>query len=213
MAKTMFRVFMVLFIFGAGILVSWNFFNAKPKQAQIASQIVINKIEEVCKLVTVEGFFTEEVEYKDESDFSTYMDYLLIKNYLPVRATLKVNATVMVGYDMGSIKIEAIEKDNTIIVSNLPDPKVLSVGHEVVYFEKDEWTFLNELTEADYVYLNQEAEAQIRKAAEQSDLMELANANGNKMVDMMRFIAEASGWSFEIIGMDSIPQKNFNTFE
>ena len=87
------------------------------------------------------------------------------------------------------------------------------IGVQGVYFEKDEWTFLNELTEADYIYLNREAEAQIRKAAEQSDLIELASTNGNKMVDMMRFITEASGWSFEIIGMDSIPQKNFNTFE
>jgi hypothetical protein len=213
MAKTIFRVFMVLFIFGSGILVSWNFFNAKPKQPQIASQVVINKIEEVCKLVTVEGFFTEEVEYKDESDFSSYMDYLLIKNYLPVRANLKVNATVMVGYDMGSIKIEAFDESNKIIVSNLPDPKILSVDHEVVYFEKDEWKFFNELTDADYVYLNKEAESQIRKAAEESELMDLANSNGNKMVEMMRFIAEASGWEFEIVGMDSIPQKNFDTFD
>ena len=141
------------------------------------------------------------------------MDYLLIKNYLPVKATLRINAKVMAGYNMNDIRIQAFEEERKIVVSNIPDPEILSVDHDVVYFEKDEWTFLNELTEADYVYLNQEAEAQIRKAAEQSDLMELANANGNKMVDMMRFIAEASGWSFEIIGMDSIPQKNFNTFD
>lgn len=213
MAKTIFRIFMVLFIFGAGILVSWNFFNAKPSQPQIASQIVINKIEEVCKLVTVEGFFSEEVEYSDESDFSSYMDYLLIKNYLPKRANLKVNAKVMVGYDMGSIKIEAFEDENRILVSNLPDPEVLSIDHEVVYFEKDEWKFFNELSEADYLYLNKEAEAQIKKAAEESDLMQLANTNGNKMIEMMQFIAETSGWQFEIVGMDSVPPKNFNTFE
>lgn len=213
MVKTIFRIFMVLFIFGSGILVSWNFFNAKPAKPKVSSQIVINKIEEVCKLVTVEGFFSEEVEYNDESDFSSFMDYLLIKNYLPKRARLKVNAKVLIGYDMGEIKIEAYEQDRRIIVSNLPDPEVLSIDHEVVYFEKDEWKFFNELSESDYILLNKEAEAQIKNAAAKSDLMELASSNGNKMVEMMQFITEASGWEFEIVGMDSIPQKNFDTFE
>ena len=37
--------------------------------------------------------------------------------------------------------------------------------------------------------------------------------NGNKMLDMMQFIAEASGWSFEIMGLDTQKAENFDTFE
>ena len=46
-----------------------------------------------------------------------------------------------------------------------------------------------------------------------SELMDLDRKNGNKMLDMMQFIAEASGWSFEIIGLDTQKAENFDTFE
>ena len=164
-------------------------------------------------MVTVEGFFTEEVEYNDQSDFSSYMDYLLIKNYLPVKATLRINAKVMAGYNMDNIRIQAFEEERKIVVSNIPEPEVLSVDHEVVYFEKDEWKFFNTLTDSDYVFLNQEASDKVREAAMDSELMDLARKNGNKMLDMMQFIAEASGWSFEIIGLDTQKAENFDTFE
>lgn len=213
MVKIIWKLFIGILLFGAGILVSWNFFNAKPQQAEISSQIVVNRIEEVCKMVTVEGFFSEEVEYKEESDFSSYMDYLLIKNYLPVTARLKVNATVLVGFDMNNIKIDAFEEERRIVVSNIPDAEILSVDHEIAYFEKDEWRFFSELDESDYIYLNKEAEAKIRAAAQSSDLMVAANKNGNRMVDMMRFIAESSGWTFEVVGLDSLNQQNFDTLE
>lgn len=213
MLKTVFRIFMVLFIFASGALLSWNIFSAKPRGPQISSTVVISKLEEVCKLVTVEGFFTEEVEYNDQSDFSSYMDYLLIKNYLPVKATLRINAKVMAGYNMDNIRIQAFEEERKIVVSNIPEPEVLSVDHEVVYFEKDEWKFFNTLTDSDYVFLNQEASDKVREAAMDSELMDLARKNGNKMLDMMQFIAEASGWSFEIIGLDTQKAENFDTFE
>ena len=87
------------------------------------------------------------------------------------------------------------------------------VDHEVVYFEKDEWKFFNTLTDSDYVFLNQEASDKVREAAMDSELMDLARKNGNKMLDMMQFIAEASGWSFEIIGLDTQKAENFDTFE
>lgn len=69
------------------------------------------------------------------------------------------------------------------------------------------------MDESDYIHLNNEAEAKIRAAAQSSDLMVAANKNGNRMVDMMRFIAESSGWTFEVIALDSLNQQNFDTLE
>lgn len=164
------------------------------------STILIEKINKVCKLVTVEGHFVEFYDYVDFESVPYYFGYFKDVYEWATRtsAKMRVTAKVMVGYDLANIKVDAFPEERIIRISELPEPQILSVDHTIDQFDKEESLF-RRLSDKEYVEIGKGAQEMIRKAAKESDLIQAAKDQGNDLFDLIRFMVENAGWTLEII--------------
>ncbi len=177
----------------SGIWLGYMFFSRQAKEEKAASAyILLEKVEKVCKLVTVEGNFDE---WYDESNIRQFTLYFPLPGsfYFTKKATLRVKGKVLVGYDMADIRVTADSLRRIITLSNLPEPEILSIDHEIEYRDLEE-SWFNSFTTEDYTNLNKNAKEALRVQAAESRLLEEAQLEGNQMIEVIRFMTEAAGW-------------------
>ncbi len=179
----------IVAVFGLGILATRYFYEIRETKAEENSDVVLEKVKTVAKLISVEGYFTEVYDYKD------YWGYDW--SWFRKKALVRVKAKVSVGYDLGQLKIDALPEEKTIVVSNLPEPEILSIDHDLDYYDISEGTF-NYFSEADYNKINTSAKQFIEEKAKESNLLEIARQEGNQALELMKFIAESAGWKFVV---------------
>jgi len=152
------------------------------------SVVLKNRIETVAKLVNVEGYFSEVYDYKD------YWGY----DFSPFRkkALVRVKAKVLVGYDLEQMKVETRPAEKKILLSNLPDPQILSIDHDLDYYDLSQGTF-NSFSAEDYNKINSTAKELIESKAKESDLFITAEEQSNHMLEMIEYLVESAGWTLE----------------
>ena len=187
------KILTLLILLLAGICIAFyvfkSNFNSFFQQQRTADGTVIKeKIKEVTKLISIEGYFSEVYENTE------YWGY----NLSPLRkkALIRVKAKVSVGYDFTNLKIESFPDKKIIKIGRLPDPEILSIDHDLDYYDISEGTF-NSFNERDFNKMNAEAKAKIEKAALESDLLLKAEKQSAKIFNMMELIVESSGWTIE----------------
>lgn len=189
----MFRRFLLPLLlvisFAAGIGLTWWYFQGMKVKKEEQATILLEKIKNVSKLITVEGYLTEIYDYKE------YYGY----DWSPFRkkALLRVKAKVSVGVDLGNIDIALNQENKTVTISGIPAPSILSIDHQVDYYDLQEGTF-NNFTSDDITRLNTNAKNFIRAKAEESELMNAAGEQTRKVIDMLRFLVETDGWRLEV---------------
>lgn len=184
-------IFALLAVFGAGILITRWYFLSQQAVVQESGTVLLERIKQVAKLVTVEGYFSEIYDYKD------YYGYDL--GLFRKRALIRVKAKVSVGYNLEKMKITAIPESKTIHLSGIPTAEILSIEHDLDYYDVQEG-FFNEFSSEDYNKLNANAKEFIRKKALESDLVKTASTQKNTLLETMRFMAESTGWKLEVEG-------------
>lgn len=154
------------------------------------SQILMEKIKTVAKLVTVEGYFSEVYSYED------YWGYDI--SLFQKKALIRVKAKVSVGYDLTKMNIEARPLEKTLVISNLPDPEIISIDHDLDYYDLSEGTF-NSFSKDDYNKMNTNSKEKIRKQVGKSDIFLAAEKQSNDMLDLIRFMVEGAGWNLVFV--------------
>jgi hypothetical protein len=186
MMKRLFTALVVIGALALGFLLARTYYRPAPTQTEKEATVLLEKIETVAKLVTVEGHFSELYSYKDYWRY----DWPIFRK----KAILRVQARVSVGYDLGNMQIDADADTRQIVIRNIPDkPEILSVDHSVDYYDLQQGTF-NTFTEADYNVLLEDARKFIESKAKESDLLDSAEAQGIEMLDLIRFLVENAGW-------------------
>ncbi len=172
--------------FALGVWLTWCWFQRQETTTSEDATVLLERMQQVAKLITVEGYFSEIYDYKD------YWHY----DILPLRkkALLRVKAKVSVGYDLSRLTFEARPEERVIVLSNLPDPEILSIDHDIDYYDIQEGLF-NTFSREDYNRLNADAKELIRKRALESDLFLVAEEQSNQLQEMMRFMAQSAGWT------------------
>ncbi len=150
------------------------------------SKVLLEKIKTVTKLVTVEGYFSEIYDYQE------YWGYDL--GPFRKKALIRVKAKVSVGYDLTKMNFEANSATKTITISNMPDPEIMSIDHDLDYYDITEGTF-NTFDEKGYNKMNKNAKEKVRKEAMNSDLFLTAEAESAQLMDIMEFMVEGAGWT------------------
>ena len=193
MRRTLYLLFFLVSI-AAGIWLGYVFFGRQAKEQTASSAyILLEKVEKVCKLVTVEGNFDERYDESNIRQFTLYFP-LPGNFYFTKKATLRVKGKVLVGYNMADIRVNADSTNRIITLSNLPQPEILSIDHAIEYTDLEE-SWFNSFTTADYTNLNKNAKAALREKALESRLLEEAQLEGNQMIEVIRFMTEAAGWT------------------
>ena len=178
-----FLLYMVLFGRGSKI-------NPMPDSKQ---QILLERIKNVAKLVTVEGEFANVHEYKN-----FYWTDISIFNK---KALLKVKAKVSVGFDLKKMVWNVDSINKTIRISNMPQPEIISIDHDVSYYDMQEGMF-NSFSESDLTEINQVIKKKLQESTEKGPLMEKARQEGFDQLEIIKILVEQAGWTFVISSGD-----------
>jgi len=178
-----------LFTFLLGIWVANWYFQKNAPNASEESAVLLEKVKTVTKLITVEGYFSEIYDYKD----FYYYDFSPFRK----KALLRVKAKVSIGYDFENLKIETRPDERLLIISQMPDPSILSIDHEVDYYDLQEGTF-NGFSPEELTKLNKNAKEFIEKKALESSLMKTAESQLNSTFEVIKFMAKDAEWEVQI---------------
>lgn len=181
------RALPLLLAFLLGLLAGYTLFRRPDTAPKIESTVLLERMQKVAKLITVQGQYSEIYDYNDATG-TWYYDWLFQK-----KALVRVQGTVSVGYDLGSMRMEADPATRTIYLDHLPSPQILSVDHTLDYYDIRN-SYFAQFTAEEYNRINEDAKNLLIKKAESSGLNAAAAEQANSIIDMMRFMAESAGW-------------------
>jgi len=192
MGKSLTNLIVIVLVFGAGIFISQFLdLNLSKKVEQNNSIVVLERIKKVAKLVTVEGYFSESYTHKEWNNYLG-VDF----NFGPFKkkARLKVTAKALIGFDLKKMTFTTDEEKKILIISELPEPEILSIEPSIVYEDLYEG-YLNSYTKEERTKLNKMATDFIRnKVLENKTLKESAIEQGYEILKIIEFIAKDAGW-------------------
>lgn len=176
--------------FVGGIFIANNFKLLNYKQhVHEEAQVLLSRIEKVSKLVTVDGYFSEVYDYKDYYGY----DWKIFRK----KALIRVKAKVSVGYDLENISVEVDESSRTITIGGLPEPTILSIDHDLDYYDLSEGTF-NSFSTNDLTKLQDQAKDYIAARAAHSDLINQAEERGQEILQSIAWMVESHGWTMVV---------------
>lgn len=161
-----------------------NLFNT-DKVVTESSTVVLEKINKVLKLVTIEGNYSEIMEYKDYQIADVWG--------LRKKAIIKVTGKVLVGYDLENLDVEINEDNKVIRFISMPKPEIMAVDANLTYYDLQSGIF-NSFKETDLSELNKKAKDLIYNTAVKNRLLEEADATLDENLDIILLAARAQGW-------------------
>ncbi|WP_297763100.1 DUF4230 domain-containing protein [uncultured Muriicola sp.] len=162
---------------------------------EVQSTVLLERIKNVCKLISVEGDFAEI--YKYENTRERFMSLVSSKK----KALIVINAKVHIGYDLQKIKLQAKNEKKQIVLSTFPQPQILSIDPQLEFYDIKNGLF-NAFTPNDLTALNQEAIKHIRDKIPQSGLMETARKEALEAILLMEKLVETIGWKLEYSALE-----------
>ena len=154
------------------------------------SLVIMDKIRSVCKFITVEGDFSEVYHYENLKE--KYLSLLLGKK----KAIVLVNAKAHVGFDLSKVRMNSKNEKKTIVLTNFPQPELLTVETDFKYYDKREgWA--NPFTTSDLTDINRDAKNYIVDKIPQSGLLDQARKEALDTILLMEKIVETIGWKLD----------------
>lgn len=159
----------------------------KPVSAEeVSSVVILDRVEKVFKLTTVEGHFSEIYSYSHH----------VFADVWPFRkqALVRVNARVSVGFNMENVQITIDEEHKTVRLEGPVRPEILSVEHDMDYYNFENGLF-NVITNRDITEMSARAKEFIEEKALESDLFDQAIQQKMELFDLLTLSLKAAGWS------------------
>ncbi|MCK3684216.1 DUF4230 domain-containing protein [Maribellus sp. YY47] len=172
------------------------------KQLHSQSVLLLEKIKQVCKLITVEGEFSEIFTHRDEK-------ILFFKLFqAKKKALLIIKAKVMIGFDLTQINIEINAPKKQVRLSGFPQPEILSIDSDLEYYDIQKG-LINKFSENDLNNMTKRSKELIREKVENSHLILIARQQANDTVAVMRELIESVGWELitENMALDGTTEK------
>ncbi len=172
------------------------------EKINVQSVVLMEKIRKVCKLITVEGEFSEIYHYENVRE--RFLNMVSSKK----KAIILINAKAHVGYDLSKVKMEAVNDKKTIKLTAFPQPEVLSIDTDFKYYDKKDGLF-NKFDNSDLTELNAKAKEHILEKVPESGLLDTARNEALQAVLMMQTIVETIGWRLDYQDL-LLPDKNID---
>ncbi|OAV43286.1 DUF4230 domain-containing protein [Lewinella sp. 4G2] len=183
-------IILLSFLLGAAAFYAF----ALPQDAEIKDEgtVLLEQVRKVSKLVTVEGDVNELFSRTQTRNVTLYLP-LPAKFSFDKQASVEVTGKILVGYDLQKMDVAIDDAAKTITLSNLPEPEILAIDHDIVYRDLNE-SWFNAFTAEDYSALNKAAKDKLRADALQSRLMDEARAQGAAVLETIAFLAGGAGY-------------------
>ncbi len=180
---------------GGIIATQWFIKNKNPQTNQVQSTILLDKIKHVCKLITVEGEFSEVFAHRDGKS----MFFKLLQ--MEKKALLIVKAKVLIGFDLTKINIEMQPEKKRVVLSHFPDPEVMSMDTDLEFYDVQKG-IINKFSELDFTNINAKSKEFMREKIEQSYLFDIARNQAADTVAIIRQLIDSVGW--ELVAEDLV---------
>lgn len=177
---------LLLLVVGGGITWMRNFEYRKSVEE---SEVILNQVRNVQKLIAVEGYFSEIYSHKDYYGF----DIPLLRK----KALVRVKAKASVGFDLSQLNPRTDPAAKILHISKFPEPELLSLDHNLDYYDITQGTF-NYFTTKDYNIINRRAKSFIETQVARSELMDQAKKQSMRTLETIREIVEGMGWTLEV---------------
>lgn len=154
------------------------------------TSVVLEKIQTVTKLIAVEGNFSQLYHHKSYYDYDFF-------NLFQKKIILRVNAKVSVGYDFKNINITIDSLAKTVTLNEWPKPEILSIDHDIDYFDIKEGVFASFKPE-EYTEISRNAKKVIENKAYETSLFKKAEEQKDNYIKMLEMALMSGGWQFVI---------------
>ena len=161
--------------------------NKNNRQLKQQSVLLLEKIKQVCKLITVEGEFSEIFTHRDEKN----LFFKLLQ--MEKKALIIVKAKVLIGFDLTKINIEINSNTKQVKLSHFPEPEILSIDSDLEYYDVQKG-IINKFSETDLTNMNKKSKDFIRDKVERSHLIGIAKNQANDTISVIRQLIESVGW-------------------
>ncbi len=163
--------------------------NKQETSIKEQSEIIVQQINEVNKMITLEGNFAEVYDL----DQSQKLFYELIP--IPKKALVIAKAKVYIAYDMSQVDYRLDEENKTVYISNIPKPEVI-VDPQIEFYDLK--ANILPFTKKELTTINQRATDLLRKEAEKQGFIDLAEEKLALNLKQVMVVAESQGWKVEI---------------
>lgn len=185
-------------------------FSISHKRSLVEKQsvVLLDKIRKVSKLITVEGEFAEI--YHHENTQEKFLGLFTSKK----KAIILINAKTHIGFDFRKIKMQANNPKKTIILSEFPQPEVLSIEPNIQFYDIQNG-FMNKFSSEDLTKVNKEAKEHILQKIPESNLMHTASQEALEAIMLMENLVATIGWKLDYSALElpSSTTKNINKSE
>lgn len=158
---------------------------AKPDVA-VESQILLERIEKVFKVVLAEGFFTEIYDHNTKKDF-----FGIFKTNS--KALVVAKAKVSVGFDFAKMHFRRDQHNRTLVIEHFAEAEILSIDTDYTFYDINQG-LLNKFDNEDYTEILAEAKKLMQEKARQSELPQIAQ---QQVELMMQQLCASVGWQLE----------------
>ncbi len=160
--------------------------SGKEKIVKENSHTVVESIRKVFKIVFAEGYFNELYNYEETKK---------VFGFIPStkRALVIIKAKVLVGYDFEKCVWETDETNQKIKLVFFPEPEILSIEPDYLYYNFDEGIF-NLLGREDLTRIQANGKKQVEIAAIKSHLPKIA---ADQMRTILTEVVQSKNWQLE----------------
>jgi len=184
----LFIILSMLLMLAAGYFLGYKSDIFKTRESE-TSEVMLEKVAKVFKMVAVEGQVSEIYDYKSYQ----FWDISLLRKKVLVRVTAKVS----IGYDLENVNFITDESTKTIRIENFPEPELLSIDHDLDYYDMQESVF-NEFSADDLTKINQRAKEYVVGLVQKGPLMDTANEQKDDIISLLSDLFLQTGWTLEV---------------
>ena len=168
------------------LLISKQSDNSTERVVSESSHTVVESIKKVFKIVFAEGQFNELYNFEDTKK---------VFGFIPSkkRALVIIKAKVLVGFDFQKCTWEINEQNKTIKMISFPEPEILSIEPDYLYYHFDEGIF-NLLGREDLTRIQINGKKQVELAAMKSYLPKIA---ADQMRTLLTEVVQSRNWTIE----------------
>lgn len=175
-----------------GGIVFYFYDQKKQKKNTITeSSLVLENIRTACKVISVEGDFTDIYSHKDQK--SILFNFFTSKK----QALIIIKATAYVGFDLRKITLEMDYEQKRIHISNIPKPEILNIDTDADFYDITESTF-NEFSPQELTQILKTAKENISQQVYNSKLIDHAKNQGLEFFKLVKIIAKSSGYQIQL---------------
>ncbi len=185
--------FLLGFVFGAFVLALYYLFSKKSffkEKSKEQSVILLDKIKNVSKLITVEGNFNEIMHFSDVKN--SLLNMVSSKK----KAIVLANAKVYIGFNMKKVQFKANPDKRTIKILRFPEPEVLSIETDIEFYDVKNGLF-NKFDASELTELNKKIKQNIADKIPESNLLLSAQNKALETLNIIEQMVDTFGWKLD----------------